>query len=278
MAKARELIDPIDDGVGEVSDGQIGSQRSVKAEAEQVDHGDLIRSLTLPLGWGVSVDAISRQEQIRLDAEHYEPSIVDNYTRLRALGVKLAPLSDFADVQLPSMFTRIWAQNVQHGVPYLNATDLMSYFALGIPAQERYLSYASEVKMDPLIVRKGMILLTCSGTIGRVFDVPDELDGWAGTHDLVRIIPHDTKMKGFLRAYLTSEFAQIQILSHTHGGQIDHVTAEQVASCLIPELGTSALKEISQLADKAEKMRNDSLGTMRDALEKLSKVLSNEER
>ena len=211
-----------------------------------------------------------------MDAEHYEPGIMANQARLKSLAVNLAPLSDFANVELPSMFSRIWAQDAKHGVPYLNATDLMSYYALGAPAPERFLSNASDVKIPPLIVRKGMILLTCSGTIGRVFDVPDELDGWAGTHDLVRIIPHDPKMKGFLRAYLTSEFAQIQILSHTHGGQIDHVTGEQVASCLVPELDAATIMEISRVADKSDAMRNTGVRTMREALAKLSKAFTDE--
>jgi len=170
------------------------------------------------------------------------------------------------------MFTRIWAQDSDYGVPYLNATDLMSYFALGVPAQERYLSYASAVKMEPLIVRKGMILITCSGTIGRVFDVPSALDGWAGTHDIVRITPHDPNMKGFLRAYLASRFAQIQILSHTHGGQIDHVTGDQVASCLVPELAPTQIAHISKAADKSDKMRNDGVKYMNNALSNLSEA------
>lgn len=276
MPKSKPVIDPIDASFDDLVGAVLGSRAPAKPPADQIDHGELIRSLTTPKGWGVSVDAISKQDQIRMDAEHYEPGIVANYARLKSLGVALAPLSDFADVELPSMFSRIWAQDAQHGVPYLNATDLMSYYALGVPAQERFLSHASNVKMPPLIIRKGMILLTCSGTIGRVFDVPDELDGWAGTHDLVRIIPHDPKMKGFLRAYLASEFAQIQILSHTHGGQIDHVTGEQVASCLVPELDTVTIREISQMADKSDQMRNTGVRTMRDALTKLAKALTNE--
>lgn len=276
MPKSNSVIDPIDASFDDLVGAVLGSKMPAKPPADVTDHGDLIRSLTTPKGWGVSVDAISKQDQIRMDAEHYEPGIMANQARLKALGVNLAPLSDFADVELPSMFSRIWAQDAQHGVPYLNATDLMSYYALGVPAQERYLSYASDVKMPPLIVRKGMILLTCSGNIGRVFDVPDELDGWAGTHDLVRIIPHNPKMKGFLRAYLTSKFAQIQILSHTHGGQIDHVTGDQVASCLVPELDAATIREISQVADKSDQMRNTGVRTMRDALTKLSKALTNE--
>lgn len=276
MPKSKSVIDTIDTSFDDLVGAVLGLKVPAKPPADVTDQGDLIRSLTTPKGWGVSVDAISKQDQIRMDAEHYEPGIMANQSRLKALGVNLAPLSDFADVELPSMFSRIWAQDAQHGVPYLNATDLMSYYALGVPAQERFLSYKSDVKMPPLIVRKGMILLTCSGTIGRVFDVPDELDGWAGTHDLVRIIPHNPKMKGFLRAYLTSEFAQIQILSHTHGGQIDHVTGEQVASCLVPELDATTIKEISQVADKSDQMRNTGVRTMREALAKLAKALSDE--
>lgn len=276
MPKTKSVIDPINTSFDNLVDAMVGSKVPTKPPSDFADHGDLIRSLTTPKGWGVSIDAISKQDQIRMDAEHYEPGIMANQARLEALGVNLAPLSDFAEVELPSMFSRIWAQDAQHGVPYLNATDLMSYYALGVPAQERFLSHASDVKMAPLIVRKGMILLTCSGTIGRVFDVPDELDGWAGTHDLVRIIPHDPKKKGFLRAYLTSEFAQIQILSHTHGGQIDHVTGEQVASCLVPELDAATIKEISQVADKSDQMRNTGVRTMRDALTKLAKALTDE--
>jgi type I restriction enzyme S subunit len=170
------------------------------------------------------------------------------------------------------MFTRIWAQDSQYGLPYLNATDLMSYFALGVPAQERYLSRASNVKMDQLIVKKEMILMTCSGTLGRVFDVPPDLDGWAGTHDIVRITPHDPELKGFLRAYLASSFAQVQILSHTHGGQIDHITGDQIASCLVPSLDTETISRISKLAVKADKMRSNGVKQMNDVLSDLAEV------
>ncbi len=262
MSKTENLISPID--------GKVASK------GEVADNTDLIRQLTTPMGWGVSVGEIAVQSGKRLDAGHYDQIVMENDNRLRSLGVDLQPLSDLADVHLPSMFTRIWAKDSRHGVPYLNATDLMSYFALGVPAQERYLSYASEVKMDPLIVKKGMILVTCSGTIGRVFDVPDALDGWAGTHDIVRITPHNPAMNGFIRVYLASELAQIQILSHTHGGQIDHVTDAQVASCLVPDLDEKLMLEISKVANKSDKMRSDGVALMNSALDKLSKVFGDE--
>lgn len=273
MPKDRKIIQPIDASLDDVASVLVGGAKKRPGKIVAPDYAELIRELTLPKGWGVPVADVVNQGQIRLDAEHYDPLVLENDRKLRSLGVELKPLSEFADVSLPGMFTRIWAKDDKYGVPYLNATDLMSYFALGIPAQERFLSHASEVNVAPLIVKSGMILITCSGTIGRVFDVPDAMDGWAGTHDLVRIVPHSPSMKGFLRAYLTSDFAQIQILGHTHGGQIDHVTDDQVASCLVPVLDDAAVKAISKISDKADRMRSDALKLMQTARSGISEAL-----
>lgn len=274
MANHRKLIEPIDASLDDVVGAILGNDVPEVDHSAQSDYAALIRELTLPKGWSVPLADVVGQKQVRLDAEHYDPLVIENDKRLRGLGLNLKPLSNFADVRLPSMFTRIWAKDEQYGVPYINATDLMSYFALGVPAQERFLSRASEVKMENLIIREGMILISCSGTIGRVFDVPKALDGWAGTHDIVRIIPHKPSYRGFLRAYLTSGLAQTQILSHTHGGQIDHVTDEQVGSCLVPDLPMTAIRLISELADKAAKSRAEGLALLENAGAQLQKVLA----
>ena len=254
-------------------------QRFAKTDSKQTDAsqagvgGSLIAKLTLPQGWGVSIDNILEQGNVRMDAEHYDPRIMRNMQLLTGSRHDLVPLSDLADVNLPTMFTRIWADDAEHGYPYLNATDLMSFGALGVPAQVRFLSKASNVKIEPLILKEGMILVTCSGTIGRVFEVPKELDGWVGTHDIVRISPHDPKMKGYIRAYLASAFAQTQILSHTHGGQIDHITAQQVESCLVPKIGDNRMKSISAEMDEAQQMQQKAAAMMKAAMLDIKEVI-----
>jgi len=234
----------------------------------------LIRELMLPPGWSVLLIDIINQPQKRLDAEHYDPRVVENARKLQGLKCEMVPLSALADVRLPGRFARIWAKDRAHGVPYLNATDLMSYFATGQMAQARFLSRATRTNIDSLLLRAGMILVTCSGTIGRVFEVPGALDGYAGTHDLVRITPKSASMSGFLRAWLATDMAQTQILSHTHGGQIDHVTAEQIGACLVPALSAEDLKRASDLADEADRLRARGLEAMRQVAEFLSKVVS----
>ena len=236
-------------------------------EASQAGAGDsAIARLTTPEGWGVKASYIAEQGQVRMDAEHYDPRILENMEALESSGFELVELGDIAEVSLPSMFTRIWAQDEEYGIPYLNATDLMCYGALGKPSQKRFLSKASNVRIENLVLKKGMILLTCSGTIGRVFEVPAELDGWVGTHDIVRITPNDPLMKGYIRAFLSSTFAQTQILSHTHGGQIDHITDAQVRECLIPLIPEESRQRIARQMNRAEELREQAMGLVRDSM------------
>lgn len=65
------------------------------------------------------------------------------------------------------------------------------------------MSRESETDVEALIIQEGWLLMTCSGTIGRVFYVPKRLDGWAATHDLIRIVPYDKNITGFLLSWLT---------------------------------------------------------------------------
>lgn len=235
----------------------------------------LISKLTRPKCWGVSVAGIIGQNSVRLDAEHYNPQILKNMELLESSNYDLIPLADLAEIDLPGQFVRIWAQDSEHGIPYLNATDLMSFSALGEPAQRRYLSKATNVNIDRLIVREGMILITCSGTLGRVFEIPKALDGWVGTHDIIRIIPNDPSTKGYIKAFLSSPYAQTQILSHTHGGQIDHITANQICSCLVPQLSIKKMRTISNKMDEAERLKQEAAGLTLKSLSQIKEAVEN---
>ncbi len=215
--------------------------------------------------WSVSIDRIFKNSDLRLDATHFDPTATNAIESLKALGYKLDRLSDLASIELRNQFTRIWARDAFHGIPYLNATDLLSLFALGVPAREtRYLSYATETNINALTIRQGWLLMTCSGTIGRVFHVPKRLDGWVATHDIIRIISK-TNSVGYLYAYLSTPMAQAQILSHTHGGQIDHVTDAQVSDVLVPRLPLDKTKAINEKVKEALVAREQAIDILINA-------------
>ncbi len=213
--------------------------------------------------WEVPLQDIYENANIRLDASHYDRDTAAALTALRKSGYALKLLSDMATVLLPGQFVRIWAADKDHGIPYVNATDLMSLTGIGkLSDQTRYLSRQTDVDINELIIRTGWLLLTCSGTIGRVFYVPERLDRWVATHDLIRIIPNDPNTVGFLHAYLSSPIAQKQISGHTHGGQIDHVTHHQIKTILVPMLEQADVSAIHKKTMHALKMREQAIDTL----------------
>lgn len=186
------------------------------------------------------VEAISSDTDLRLDASSYDPKVMGLPQALAERGIAVEPLGDLASVTLRNRFERVWALDAEHGVPYLNATDLLSLFSFGRPAADiRYLSHATNYDVDSLLVREGWILMTCSGTVGRVFYVGRRLNGWAATHDIIRIVPKDPEMTGYLYAWLSADAARTHIGGRQHGGQITHVTDAHVSALPVPRLDSA---------------------------------------
>ncbi|OGP68946.1 MAG: hypothetical protein A2031_06430 [Deltaproteobacteria bacterium RBG_19FT_COMBO_43_11] len=213
--------------------------------------------------WLIPLEDIYKNENMRLDASHYDRQTEAILKELKNTDFPLKPLSELASINLPGQFTRIWAQDENHGIRYINATDLMSLTGIGMfSGDARFLSRESDVDIEELTIHTGWILLTCSGTIGRVFYVPERLDGWVATHDFIRIIPHDDIPVGFLHAYLSSQMAQKQINAHTHGGQIDHVTHHQVGGIMVPMLAKENILEIHRRTMQALNQREEAIASL----------------
>lgn len=93
--------------------------------------------------WQTSVASIFNNTEFRLDATHYDPQVSEARLKLKSSGFDTIPLSSLADVYLRGQFTRIWAKDGQHGLKYLNATDLLSLMALGVPSNKLFLKIMS---------------------------------------------------------------------------------------------------------------------------------------
>lgn len=217
-----------------------------------------------PETWMLSVDRIYDSNDLRFDAMYHNPAAVsETIRRMKGSGSDLERLGNLAEVRLPGQFERVWARDSDYGVPYLNATDLLNLFARGMPTGKlRYLSRESEVDFDALVVHQNMLLVTCSGTIGRVYHVPQRLDGWVATHDLIRVVTDDD-LSGYLYAWCLSPAAQIQILTPTHGAQIDHITDDQLSDILVPILPFRQVRAINAEVMAALVSRESALATIK---------------
>lgn len=79
-------------------------------------------------------------------------------------------------------------------------------------------------------VEEGWILVTCSGSLGRVLLVTKSLSNIFFSHDLIRIVPKKETLKGYLYAYLNSWVGQTFLKRDRYGGWVKHIEPDQIKS------------------------------------------------
>jgi type I restriction enzyme S subunit len=134
-------------------------------------------------------------------------------------------LEEVAFSFVPPRFVRPYVSIPSEGIPLLQG----SHMARIKPLDLKYI-WNKMRKLDSYAVKKDWILVTCSGTIGRLSMVRNGWAGWAATNHLLRIIPNESKTHpqnrihpGYLAAFLLSVYGQVQLQRLIYGGVIDEV-------------------------------------------------------
>lgn len=143
--------------------------------------------------------------------------------------------------------------------------------------EKKYLStdqHATQIQ-EQLIIESNTILITCSGTIGKVVLVPKHWEGWVGTHDLIRLIPKDESVVGYLYCLLNSDYGQIILNSFVYGAVVDHIEAFHVKSIEIPLLkNEKRQQEINDLVLHANELRYQAHLKEQEAIKKMETIIN----
>jgi hypothetical protein len=178
----------------------------------------------------------------RLEAETY---LSDGYGRRVAIETRPARwvrMEEIADVWQPSRLKGITLPE-HHGTPFLSAGQVFE----DRPQARKWLSVHRTPDANSRFVQPGVLLLSCSGTVGRVTLAYRWHADHLITHDLLRIVPHSEgmRMRGWLYAYMrTASFRAMATGAH-YGHMIKHLEPSHVLAMPVVEL------------DQAERVRFD---------------------
>lgn len=191
----------------------------------------------------------------RLDASYHVP-IVDAITaHLKKYAEEVTTIGDkrvSKNIILPGRFKRVYVDK-GYGVTFFGGRSIGELD----PMDKKYLSFSQHDKKikEELTIHEGMILVTCSGTIGNIALVPKHWDNWAMTHDIIRVVPTDN-MGGFIYTWLQSEFASKLIKAHSYGSVVTHIEKEHLLSIPVPLLKNHGVQQqINALALGANEKR-----------------------
>ena len=141
------------------------------------------------------------------------------------------------------------------------------------PSNKKHLSisqHGDRIK-DQLTLRENMIMITRSGTIGKVQIVPKQWDGWTANEHVIRIVPTSNEIAGYIYAWLSSDYAYPLITRHTHGAVVDEIDDKQVSNIAIPILhDENTQKEMNDLVLQANRKRTEAYKLEQEALSVLN--------
>lgn len=211
----------------------------------------------------------------RLDASYHVP-IVDAITKhLKKYAEEVTTIGDkriSKEVILPGRFKRVYVDE-GYGITFFGGRSIGELD----PKDKRYLSLSQHDKKikEELTIHEGMILITCSGTIGNIALVPRHWDKWTMTHDIIRLVPTDD-MIGFTYIWLQSEYAEKMIKAHAYGSVVTHIEKEHLSSIPIPLLKDHInQQEISALALDANAKRYEAYRLEQEALRIMNEEVIN---
>lgn len=178
-----------------------------------------------------------------------------------------------ANIFIPTRFKRIYAPK-EYGVPFLQGSHLPQMR----PYDLKYISLKANAKhIDECLVRTGYVLVTRSGTIGRIGLVSSYMDKWAATDDLVRIVPDYTKgHPGYIAAFLMTPYGQHQLTAKIYGGVISHLEVSHVESVLVPNPPMDIQTLIGERLVQAFEKKDEASAIEEVAIRKVESLLQKE--
>jgi hypothetical protein len=196
-----------------------------------------------------SVDAslLRQSPGLRLDASFYNPAVAHAIERIRRSGLPVKTLGDLTkEVFIPPRFARVYVGS-NYGLPFLQGSHIVQFQA----ADLKYVSTKVHRNIEKWVIREGWILVTRSGSVGRVAIAPRLWDGWAASEHILRIIPDEKKCPaGYLAAFLMSSVGQAQLTAQIYGAVVDELTEDQTKGVLVPVPKTKGQHEKIEEIDK----------------------------
>ena len=157
------------------------------------------------------------------------------------------------DAFVRSRFKRIYVEKGE-GIPFFQPSSITEIY----PKPTKYISENTDVDIDGLKVKKGMLLMSVSGTIGKCSIVGKTLDNKVFSHDLLRLFGKNEYDVGYIYAYFCTPIGQQMLQTNNYGAVVQHIEPEHLKNIIIPNAPDPIKKKIHNLVVESYDLRDKS--------------------
>lgn len=236
-----------------------------KLEAEYYDNSVQLRNYSTKLS----------DLRLRLEASFHVPS---TQAILKSINTHSKEVTSVGDervskaIILPGRFKRVYVEK-HNGIPFFGGKQLLELN----PSNIKYLSLDQHSKRisEQLFLKENMIAVTCSGTIGKVNIIPKHWENWTLNQHVMRIVPANLDIAGYIFCWLNSEFGHRLITRHTYGSVVDEIDDRHLSSVEIPLLkNEKKQKEINDLVLHANELRYQAHLKEQEAIDNMNRIIN----
>jgi type I restriction enzyme S subunit len=216
-------------------------------------NADVVNFMVTPTDLAQSAASAS---EFRLEAHFHNP-----VTRLAIARIEKSPSKKLTvgeishDVIMGGRFKRNYVESA-YGTPFLSGKNIAQIR----PTDLKYLSNSETEDLNKMLVKRGWILVTCSGTIGRTCFVWHNFENYAASQHILRVLPDNDQIDpGYLYAFLASDYGYFQTIRFRHGSVIDEITDKQLKKVIVPVPSRTQQKEIGDVVRLAYEKRAEAL-------------------
>lgn len=213
----------------------------------------------------------------RLDASYHIPIVDSILKHLEKNAKEVTNIGNHrisSKIVLPGRFKRTYVEK-GFGAPFFGGRQLYELS----PSEIKYLSLSQHDKriQEQLYLDENMVLITRSGTIGKINIAPKHWESWIINEHVIRVMASSQDIAGYLYCWLNTKYGEVLTTRHTYGAVVDEIDDLHVSQIEIPLLKNETKQyEINNMILKANELRHQAYLKERKAIEKMNKLLSNE--
>ena len=164
------------------------------------------------------------------------------------------------DTYVRGRFKRIYVEKGE-GIPFFQPSSITEVY----PKPAKYISENTDVDIEALKVKKGMLLMSVSGTIGKCSIVGKTLNDKVFSHDLLRLTGKNECDTGYIYAYFCTQTGQQMLQTNNYGAVIQHIEPEHLKNIIIPNAPELIKRKIHNLVVESYDLRDQSNELMDEA-------------
>lgn len=157
------------------------------------------------------------------------------------------------DAFVRGRFKRIYVEKGE-GIPFFQPSSIIEVY----PKPAKYISENTDVDIETLKVKKGMMLMSVSGTIGKCSMVGKSLNDKVFSHDLLRLTGKNDFDTGYIYAYFCTPTGQQMLHNNNYGAVIQHIEPEHLKNIIIPNAPELIKRKIHNLVVESYDLRDQS--------------------